>query len=152
MIHKKDNKQIELHGLLYAINCYHTQHLLRIYKRFDRDLDLCLVLAEISRYNTSTLITDKATKFTSREHVVKVLKGCNAYSISTSTGMAPQTVRRKIKKLLDLGWVEIDKDKLITITANVGIDFMDFQKESLAIFTQLIHDIGNDIKKLHPID
>ena len=45
------------------------------------------------------------------------LPACNAYSISESLGIPRETVRRKVKKLIDMGWVERRESGDLTVTA-----------------------------------
>jgi DNA-binding GntR family transcriptional regulator len=37
---------------------------------------------------------------------MELMRGCNAFSLSQATGVPRETVRRKIKQLVKLGWIE----------------------------------------------
>ena len=51
---------------------------------------------------------------------------CNALSISDVTGIPRETVRRKLAKLVDLGWIEKTPDDMYVITDRIGTVFAAF--------------------------
>ena len=102
----------------------HLSHFLvgylnEIYKAFDGDIAMAIVLGEISHHNTAPFFSpDK--QFNAPVRVLeedpeawKTMTGCNAYSISCATGIPRETVRRKIATMLKRGWlVNIPKQGL----------------------------------------
>ena len=60
------------------------------------------------------------------EHQPKSLLPCNALSISDVTGIPRETVRRKLAKLLALGWIEKTPDDMYVITDKIGEVFAAF--------------------------
>ena len=86
------------------------------------DLTMSMVASEIWLYNigrrltTHGYIPDAATladEESRREHLPK----CNTYSISQSLGISAETVRRKVNKLVEMGWIERSAKGELHITA-----------------------------------
>ena len=64
-----------------------------------------------------------------------VLRPCNAFSISSSTGIPRETVRRKVARLAELGWIVRDSRGGLTITAKAAAECLQpFDRENLADF------------------
>ena len=93
-----------------------------LYKAFDRDLIMALVMCEIWQYNfgryfvrhgqeNATEILDDPVK---RD---QLLPPCNTYSISQVLGVPNETVRRKVKKLVARGWVNNGNGQLVASKA-----------------------------------
>jgi hypothetical protein len=100
-----------------------TGYLRKAYQRFDGDLIMGLVFGEICLRNIGRVLRplasqqDKAPEqwqaFLERLRREKITP-CNALSISEATGIPRETVRRKVKKLEQMGWlVREDLDKLV---------------------------------------
>ena len=63
---------------------------------------------------------------------LKNLEPTNAYSISEATGIPKETVRRKIDKLVEKGWLVKSVRGEVTITERVGEHFTkDFNRKLL---------------------
>ena len=77
-----------------------TKSLRDIYGAFDGDLTMALVLGELGLYCAAPLHDTRHDDKRPRN-----FRCCNAYSISTASGVPPETVRRKLDKLIALGWV-----------------------------------------------
>lgn len=88
---------------------YEVRKLKRLYDAFDRDLLLPLLLGEIALYNLGALeLQDAPMKelvSAASGSVAAKMKPCNAYSIALATGLPRETVRRKIHRLVELGWI-----------------------------------------------
>ena len=82
-----------------------------IYEQFEGDLAMAIVLGEIAHHNMGELYADECvtletvSKFHKNEAFREGLPACNAYSLAAATGLPRETVRRKIKRLEELGWV-----------------------------------------------
>ncbi len=85
---------------------HQIKNLKRLYDEFDHDIMLPLLLGEIALHNIGT---PDARRSSAQSNDVGdeacVLKPCNAYSIAAATGMPRETVRRKIGRLVELGWI-----------------------------------------------
>lgn len=90
---------------------YEIRHLRRLYEEFDQDILLPLLLGEIALHNIGAFdgngrpqaSGDRADR--TGQGLNCTLKPCNAYSIAAATGLARETVRRKIARLVELGWI-----------------------------------------------
>jgi hypothetical protein len=79
---------------------YEMRKLKRLLNDFDNDIMLPLLLGEIAMHNVGVLENGA-------EHKPEMsLRPCNAYSIAAATGLPRETVRRKIGRLVEQGWVE----------------------------------------------
>lgn len=92
---------------------YEIRNLRRLFDEFDHDILLPLLLGEIALHNIGSLDgSSGAQRGANTERPPQqqqglncVLKPCNAYSIAAATGLARETVRRKIARLVELGWI-----------------------------------------------
>ena len=63
------------------------------------------------------------------------LRPCNAFSISSSTGIPRETVRRKVSHLIQNGWISRDAKGGLTITAKAAaLCLQPFDDENLPDF------------------
>lgn len=107
-------------------------HLNRLYQSFDGDLLLPIVLGEIAHHNVSPFFTARGTSgrqadlrgFWDKPGVKGMLHGCNAFALSTATGIPRETVRRKIAQLVRLGYVRQDKKGELFLTKKPERDFL----------------------------
>lgn len=105
-------------------------YLREIYREFEGDLALVIVLAEIAHHCTALHCSkdgslkqnpaDTTEGGDDRWHLL----ACNAYSVSQSTGLPRETVRRKIARLETKGWVERVGRREVRITPKVGEIFL----------------------------
>ena len=130
--------EYKLSGLMFAINEHYLNHLIRLYKVFDGDVEMCIVLGEIAHYNAREVFPDFAIQNMTNPEFLKSLKGCNAHSVALSSGIPRETVRRKVKKLIEMGYVFSDEKKQLTITHIPKDDLGEFTKESLSNFIGLV--------------
>ncbi|MFU2486522.1 hypothetical protein [Thauera sp. WH-1] len=101
---------------------HEIRNLRRWFEEFDRDILLPILLGEIALHNIGAFDTgggrggDGADKGgrprpTAVEPVPTAvdldcaMKPCNAYSIAAATGLPRETVRRKVVRLVELGWI-----------------------------------------------
>lgn len=98
---------------------YNLRLLIRLYATFDGDLLLPIVLGEIAMYNIGGIAADDTASLAARcdsnfKH--PPLRPCNAFSISSSTGIPRETVRRKVSHLVLHNWIDRDPKGGLTIT------------------------------------
>lgn len=90
---------------------YEIRNLRRLYDEFDQDILLPLLLGEIALHNIGALDGMATTRASADQAdqpiqgLICTLKPCNAYSIAAASGLARETVRRKIARLVELGWI-----------------------------------------------
>lgn len=118
-----------------------VRHLLLLYKEFEGDLLLPLILGEIAHHNVKKVYTIEENCLQARrdlpagEDRSNYFVPTNAFSISEATGIPRETVRRKIVKLVEKGWVTSGSRGGVVITKTVSEYFArNFNKELLAEF------------------
>lgn len=100
---------------------HEIRNIRRWFEDFDRDILLPILLGEIALHNIGALETGgergngshgaeaagaAVIEFSSDvDDAYCELKPCNAYSIAAATGLPRETVRRKIVRLIELGWI-----------------------------------------------
>ena len=103
-----------------------TSRLRAMYQAYDGDLTLCLVLGEIASRNTERCYAERRGSRPASCNGQRQYLPCNALSISDVTGIPRETVRRKLAKLVDLGWIEKTPDDMYVITDRIGTVFAAF--------------------------
>jgi hypothetical protein len=119
--------------LSFLIGRFVADHLIRVHRYFDGDLVAALVLATIANRNLHRYYEDHAKpsgigldRLISRGDHIDRLLHCNAYSVSSATGIPRETVRRKVKWLEKKGWIEVAERGEIFIAKDIGHQFADF--------------------------
>ena len=85
---------------------YQIRSLRRLFEDFDRDILLPILLGEIALHNIGALENGGDSLLSGDpEQIVVRLRPCNAYSIAAATGLPRETVRRKVARLVELGWI-----------------------------------------------
>jgi hypothetical protein len=106
---------------------------LRGYRLFDGDLMLFLVFGEIAHYNVSRALqalslrdAPDASRWKTLLRALPEQKvtPCNALSISQSTGIPRETVRRKVRELVECGWLVREGARSLTLAPR-AIEQMD---------------------------
>lgn len=115
--------EVQLHMSHFCLG-----YLNSIYKTFDGDLALVIVLGEISHHNTAHIFSPeelsnpKTRSATENPGEWDTMAGCNAYSLSCATGIPRETIRRKISTLKRRGWIESSESGGLRITPACGDD------------------------------
>lgn len=136
---------IKVNSLAYALNGHYVSHFIRCYKLFDGDLESCIILGEIAFYNAKEVFSKFSEVGLRDEEIKQLLKGCNAYSISLATGIPRETVRRKVKKLKELGFISADEKNQLIFTNKTSIEFSEFTKNTLELFFEFMSKIKDDL-------
>jgi hypothetical protein len=85
---------------------YQIRSLRRLFEEFERDILLPILLGEIALHNIGALEHGGDAMLSGdTEQIALRLRPCNAYSIAAATGLPRETVRRKIVRLVELGWI-----------------------------------------------
>lgn len=77
-----------------------TPTLRELYRLFDGDLVLALVLGELGQHSARQRMASEQGIDTSRPYAVS-----NAYSLAQASGIPRETMRRKLEKLKAMGWI-----------------------------------------------
>jgi hypothetical protein len=146
------NKMREHHfEVTFVLGRFMNEHLIRVYKAFDGDITAAIVLGTIGQYNYQRYYAEVGEKSADGFHQL-VAEGehlahgrtCNAMSISESTGIPRETVRRKIRALIKKGWLkQLGPDKLV-VTSLPARHFAEFNLETLEQF----HSAAQDVLRL----
>jgi len=123
--YEKSKSEISLQMSHFLLDYLHE-----IYKSNEGDLALVIVLGEIAHHNMSL---HYSKEYGLKEEVnIEMKEGdsfkhkmplCNAYSLAQSTGIPRETVRRKISRLKELGWIEQSTRGECCITSEVARHF-----------------------------
>ena len=136
-----DSDQYDAHKSVVAIimNHFFLRYLNLLYREFEGDLVLPIVLGEIAHHNIHRFYSLKGDciefneKAATAPERIKHLEPTNAFSISQATGIPRETVRRKIDKLQQKGWVVKNDQGEVFISETVSEYFtQDFNKKILA--------------------
>lgn len=150
-----DSDQYDAHQNAVAVIMAHffLRYLNHLYREFEGDLVLPIVLGEIAHHNIFRFYSRKGRSVEVREQSMadseqmKYLEPTNAFSISQATGIPRETVRRKIDKLENKGWVIKNEKRGILITETVSAHFTkDFNKRILAELLETSENIRNLLK------
>lgn len=100
-------------------------YLKEIYRHFDGDLALVIVLAEIAHHSSSQHFC-RASGGNGLDPTGDMtrLPSCSAHSLAAATSLPRETVRRKIARLIELGWLEKVGRAEVRITPNLGDHFL----------------------------
>jgi hypothetical protein len=151
----EDLESYDQHKNLIAVIMarFFLRYLNLLYRQFEGDLVLPMVLGEIAHHNIIRLYTlkdgcmeinPKAADYPGR---MKHLEPTNAYSISQATSIPRETVRRKIDKLQQKGWVVKNDQGEVTLSETVSDHFTkDLNKKILAELLKTSESIRNLLK------
>lgn len=150
VLHRNKNREHDFEAS-FLLGRFMTEHLIRVYKAFDGDLTAAIVLGTIGQYNYQRYYEEVGAKspegfqqlVTKGAHLAHQ-RTCNAMSISDSTGIPRETVRRKIRALIKKGWLkQLGPDKLV-VTEVPRNYFTEFDRDTLEQF----HAAAKGILKL----
>lgn len=136
-----DQDQYEKHKSAVAIIMGHffLRYLNLLYREFEGDLVLPMVLGEIAHHNIFRFFSRKGNIIEVHEQLLthpeskQHLEPTNAFSISHATGIPRETVRRKIEKLEKKGWIVKNNRGEVFMSETVSEHFMkDFNKKLLS--------------------
>lgn len=107
-----------------VLNDFLVLYLGRLYREFDGDLLLALVLGEIAHHNISGMGWSVRSPLAFSAALHRALMAgevprlpTNAFSIAQATGIPRQTVRRKLVLLEARGWIARDSTGNLTVTS-----------------------------------
>ena len=101
---------------LLCLSLFFHSYLAAVYGKKDLDLVSISLLTEIAQHNLEPFARGGQVAFPRDADEMKLMQGCNAFSLSQATGIPRETVRRKIKQLVGLGWVEQHNRKGLFVT------------------------------------
>lgn len=134
-------RQLELS---FMVGIFVTDHLVRMHRAFDGDLTAALVLATIASRSMQRYYEEHARHapegldalVEAGEHL-QHMRHCNAFSVSSATGIPRETVRRKVKWLAERGWVTVGERGELSIAPGISRKFAKFDAETVDRFLDI---------------
>ena len=108
---------------------FFLRYLRRMHEKFEGDFVLAIVLGEIAHHNICHFYskgkprTLKKVKGLTSHQAWDDLEPCNAFSLSTATGIPRETIRRKISILVKRGWIQKHSTGGYIILPNIAEHF-----------------------------
>lgn len=140
------------HPALFIAYSFFGRRMKALYRIFAGDLVMAMVISEIWQYNVGRYFDRSglqgATKILQDPEVRQaVLPPCNAYSISQVLGVPSETVRRKVFKLVEMGWVKRGEDGELVSTELCEAHFspettLDFMRDFVSVSRHVLAMIG----------
>ena len=125
--HRANRARISL-----ALSQFTVPLLSRVYHAFDGDIVAAIVLGEIAHRNVQAWLTDHENPEEALDDParrVSLMRPCNALSIAQACKMPRETVRRKVKWLIERGYILRNERGHLYLTETVGDDFDDMADE-----------------------
>lgn len=124
-----------------------SELLIQLRKQFFGDLDLMLILAIIGSRSLPARYTRAMTydQFNASEKKAANLQPINIQSVAECSGIARETVRRKVKKLEEAGLIERHQNGMLRVTDNATRTLSSSTNASLQYLVAL-GDIARDAK------
>lgn len=126
MIRTSPGYELNRARISVALSRFTVPLLSQTYRAFDGDVAAAIVLGEIAhrnveswlaqQHNPEELLHDPAQR-------ERIMRPCNALSVSRSCGLPRETVRRKVVLLIERGYVYRADDGSLYLTRTVGDDF-----------------------------
>lgn len=117
-----------------------TEFLLTCRRYFDGDLDLMLVLCVIGdRTFTAKRVPKDLTyeQWSAGGGRSIVLEPINLQSVADFSGIPKETVRRKVKELIERGWVERNDAGYLAATRQAAVELTGLTEEGLKYLSQM---------------
>ena len=131
--------QLHQREIAIVLGQYHLRYLRRLVALFDGDLELPLILGEVANRNVGFALSETGVACAEVDQQIIRARGngtlspCSAMSVSLATGLSRETVRRKLNKLADQGFLVKLPDSSFVTTSKPLEYFSDIStKEQLA--------------------
>ena len=128
--------------IAYLLSEFTVPHLVRLVRRYEGDVLLAIVLGEIAQHNVRRFFESPEMQADPSRHVdvldatqqEALMSACNALSISRSTGIPRETVRRRVEDLVRRGWVRRDARGHLRVADGLAQHFDQFDREHVEQF------------------
>lgn len=138
----------------YLFSLFTVPYMRNIYREFGGDMLLNIVVGEIGTRNVSQFFQSASldtTKHSSYYEAMldevdenpRLLRPCNALSISDATGIPRETVRRKVNALIKMGWVQQNEKGHLYLTSKVAKHFERFLLSSIESLLPAAHALDD---------
>lgn len=139
---------------VFLVNRWVTDHLLRLNREFEGDLTAALVLGTIGHHNARRFYDEIVSAGDSHYSALRPtafdghLRPCNTQSISDSTGIPRETVRRKVAWLIRRGFVRRIGRSTLFVTPAAGEHFAPFSAAMIPRFAELLEDFARASRRV----
>ena len=126
---------------------FFLRHLNHLYRTFNGDLLMAIVLGEIAHHNICHHYSSGKPRHGMRAahgvapEVLAHLEPCNAFSLSAATGIPRETCRRKVQALVKQGLVVRQPKGGCAIARHIGPHFRDTNRQTFATVMEFIRDV-----------
>jgi hypothetical protein len=134
--------------LTYEAGLFMVAYLRRVHAEFEGDITAAIVLGEIAQHNMRPFMKELLPKsgkdsaaLATDELVEASIRRCNMLSVAEASGIPRETVRRKVDKLVKLGFVTRDGGGGLAVTRKVGRHFREFDRETMLGLVELAERI-----------
>lgn len=136
-----DNDILENFGRIWPRHVLHlTRFLIACRQNFEGDIDLFLVLCVIGErsFSHAKVRTDlKYDEWNAQTSILVEPEDINVQSIADFSGIPRETVRRKLRILLEKGWVERDAQGYVRAAMKAKTDLEPLTLASLQYLSQM---------------
>jgi hypothetical protein len=150
----KDRLRDHHFEVTFVLGRFFTEHFIRVYKAFDGDLTAAIVLGTIGQHNFRRYYDELGKdapegwhQLVTRGAHLEYARPCNAMSVSESTGIPRETVRRKIRQLIARGWVRKEGPDELYVTREPAKHFAEFNLETLEHFYDAAQKVLGMVEK-----
>jgi len=135
----RDDYELNSTFIKINVNEFYINYMLSLYKNFDGDLLLPVILGVVAHHTIARV--SKFYNYDARKIVEYMKSGdnhlllpCNALSISEYTGIPRETVRRKLAKLIQKGWLRQNEKSEVFLDPSIQ-----------GIFDDLSFDVAHNV-------
>jgi hypothetical protein len=140
--------------LSYIVGRFTTEHLIRLYAAFDGDFAAAVVLGTIGQHFIQQYYETVARESPAGldrlvdegKHLGRV-RTCNAMSVSAATGIPRETVRRKVRWLVERGWVTVGKRGELALVSGMSKHFEAFDLGTIDRFHAAATDFQRQVNR-----
>ncbi len=138
--------------LSYMLSRFIVPTMRETYREFGGDMLLTLVLGEIATRNLGQFFSRgepelPESALNDPELQRRLLRPCNALSIANATGIPRETVRRRVKTLCELGFIEQDERGHLYVTQKAADHFQRLTRSTLENLLPIAESLSALLKR-----
>jgi len=133
----------------YHMGRFMVDHLVRVYAMFEGDLTAAIVLGTVAQHNIQRYYDEIARgspagldRLVEEGEHLPHMRPCNALSVSAATDIPRETVRRKVRWLVNKGWLTVGERGQLAVARNVRKQFEGFDRETHRRFEDCVRALS----------
>jgi len=134
------NPESNLGQIKWLLQDFLLWNMNRVRGAFDGDIDAALILGEIAHHNRQQFARNSAD----RDGAETPMSPANIRGISRATGIPRETVRRKVQRLAQLGWLRVGPEWQLFATPP---ETPEYERENLVRFLELAAVVSASLKQ-----